>query len=118
MAYLRNIAENTIGNKEWAFRPSSNVAFSCMVRLHRFGYVEPASAHLLLPEDIQEQYLVDIARMAEEGMLRSVQTGHLLQPYALKGWLKSSPDRLNSGFTIDEEQPGHCVELVDHFYNQ
>ena len=112
------MANNTIHHNEWAFRPSSAVAYCNILRLHRFGVVDPASAHLLLPEHIQTQYLLDIARMAKEGTLRSVQTGHQLQPFAKKGWLKSSPDRLNSGFTIDEEEPGHCVELVDHFYNQ
>ena len=75
------MANDTIHNNEWAFRPSSAVAFCALLRVHRFGYVDPASAHLLLPDDIQEQYLVDIARMAKEGTLRSVQTGHQLKPF-------------------------------------
>ena len=112
------MANDTIHSNEWAFRPSSAVAFCALLRVHRFGYVDPASAHLLLPDDIQEQYLVDIARMAKEGALRSVQTGHQLKPFSKTGWLKSSPDRLNSDFTIDEEAPGHGLECVDHFYNQ
>ena len=83
-----------------------------------FGFVNPETAHTDLDDSTKSKYLESIKQKYENGMLRSMQTGIRLEPFSMRGWVKSSGDRTNPKFKFDEMGPGASAELVDYFWNK
>ncbi len=112
------MAKDTIGTNEWYYTPTVYASQCAILRMHRFGYIAPISAHLELPQEVYEKYMEDVKGRVAEGTLRSVQTGIPVIPLQGKGWFKTSPNRKNHLFCIDQEGEGHQLELVDYFYQK
>jgi hypothetical protein len=112
------MAATLVSNNEWFVTPTDYARNCSMLRIHRFGFIDPATAHLTLPNDFYEEYMDEVKRRVEGGTLRSVQTGTPVIPLQGKGWFKSSGNRKNHLFCIDQEGEGHQFELVDYFYQK